>query len=115
MCRLPDELALPVVGPKFVARLMNVGGGGLGLIVDKSETSAASRAKLVWLRVHLEPVIALPLGLTAKIVHTHIDSTQSLYAGLAFEFAFHQSHREFVVEQIERYIARLQQPLRAAA
>jgi hypothetical protein len=94
---------------------MNVGGGGLGLMVDKSEASAASRAKLVWLRVHLEPVIALPLGLTAKIVHTHIDSTQNLYAGLAFEFAFHQSHRDFVVEQIERYISRLQAPLRKAA
>jgi hypothetical protein len=115
VCRVSDELSLPVVGPRFYARLMNVGGGGLGLMVDKSEASAASRAKLVWLRVHLEPVIALPLGLTAKIVHTHIDSTQNLYAGLAFEFAFHQSHRDFVVEQIERYISRLQAPLRKAA
>jgi hypothetical protein len=114
-CRLSDELALPVVGPRFLARLMNVGGGGLGLMVDKSEASAASRAKLVWLRVHLEPVIALPLGLTAKIVHTHVDSTQNLYAGLAFEFAFHQSHRDFVIEQIERYISRLQTPMRKAA
>ncbi len=110
-----DELTLPVVGPKFNARLMNVGGGGMGLMIDKSETSSASRAKLVWLRVHLEPTIPLPLGLTAKIVHTHMDSTQNLYAGLAFEFAFHQTHRDFVIEQIERYITLLQQPSRAAA
>lgn len=110
-----SDFALPVVGPKFHARLMNLGGGGLGLLVDKSEAQAATRAKLVWMRLDLRPGLAAPLGLTAKIVHTHIDSTQSLYAGVSFEFAFHQSHREFVIEQIERYIANLQAPKRAAA
>lgn len=110
-----SELTLPVVGPKFHASLMNLGGGGLGLLVEKSEAQAAGRAKLVWMRLDLRPGLAAPLGLTAKIVHTHIDSTQSLYAGVSFEFAFHQSHREFVIEQIERYIANLQAPKRAAA
>ncbi len=110
-----NDLALPVVGPKFHARLMNLGGGGLGLLVDKSESQAATRAKLVWMKLDLRPGLAAPLGLTAKIVHTHIDSTQNLYAGVSFEFAFHQSHREFVIEQIERYIANLQTPKRAAA
>lgn len=110
-----SDFALPVVGPKFQASLMNMGGGGLGLLVDKSESQAAMRAKLVWMRLDLRPGLVAPLGLTAKIVHTHIDSTQSLYAGVSFEFAFHQSHREFVIEQIERYIANLQMPRRAAA
>lgn len=110
-----SDFALPIVGPKFHASLMNLGGGGLGLLIDKSEAQAAGRAKLVWMRLDLRPGLAAPLGLTAKIVHTHIDSTQSLYAGVSFEFAFHQSHREFVIEQIERYIANLQAPKRAAA
>lgn len=110
-----NDLALPVVGPKFNARLMNLGGGGLGLLIDKSESQAGSRAKLVWMRLDLRPGLAAPLGLTAKIVHTHIDSTQNLYAGVSFEFAFHQSHRDFVIEQIERYITNLQAPKRAAA
>jgi hypothetical protein len=109
------ESTLPEVGPKFMARLMNVGGGGVGLIVDPSEASAADRAKLIWMRINLTPHIPAPLGLTAKIVHTHIDSTQSLYAGVAFEFAFNQQHRKFVLDQITRYVNMVQGTSRAAA
>ncbi len=108
------EFALPEVGPMFNARLMNMGGGGLGLIVDKSEASGADRARVIWMRVDLRPTIAAPLAITGKVAHTHIDSTQSLYAGVAFEFAFNPAHREFVVDQVQRFLGRIQAP-RAAA
>lgn len=95
---------LPEVGPRFSAQLMNVGGGGVGLLVGKDDAAAAGRTKLAWLRVHLEPHVPLGLGITAKLVHTHLDSGQNLYIGAAFEFAFNPSHREFVVNQIVRYV-----------
>ncbi len=110
---VPD-FALPEVGPMFHARLMNMGGGGVGLIVDKNEAALADKARMVWMRVDLRPTIAAPLAITGKFAHTHIDSTQCLYAGVAFEFAYNPAHRDFVVEQVQRFLGRMQSP-RAAA
>ena len=47
-------------------------------------------------------------GFTARLVHTHVDSTQSLYAGMAFEWSFNPAHRDFVIEQICRCVAMIQ-------
>jgi hypothetical protein len=103
-----EPLVLPEVGPRFNARLMNIGGGGAGLIIDHTDAAAADRPRLYWLRVNLMPQIPAPIGITARMVHTHIDSAQNLYAGMAFEWSFHVSHRDFVIEQICRYVAILQ-------
>lgn len=104
-----EPLVLPEVGPKFPARLMNLGGGGVGLVIDKNDSSATDKARLYWLRVNLVPQIPAPIAVTARLVHTHIDSTQNLYAGLAFEWSFHPTHRDFIVDQICRYVRTLQQ------
>jgi hypothetical protein len=103
-----DSLTLPEVGPKFGGLLMNVGGGGAGLLIDKAEASAMDRARLFWMRVNLTPIIPAPLGITARLVHTHIDSAQNLYGGMAFEWAFNPSHRDFVIDQVMGYAAALQ-------
>lgn len=105
----PDEpMTLPEVGPKFNAMLVNVSGGGIGLMIDRSEASAVDRARLFWIRIDLRPQVPAPIGMTTRLAHTHIDSTQHIYAGLAFEFDFNPSHRDFVVEQICRYVTLLQ-------
>jgi hypothetical protein len=109
-----DSILLPEVGPPFAARLMNLGGGGVGLLVGKDEASAADKSRLVWMRINLMPHIRAPLAITARIVHTHLDSSQNLYLGAAFEFAFHAGHREFVVDQVTRYVERVQVSARAA-
>jgi flagellar protein YcgR len=103
----PEPLILPEVGPRFRAMLMNVGGGGAGLIVERSESGAADRARLYWLRINLTPHIPAPIAVTARLVHTHIDSAQNLYAGMAFEWSFHPAHKDFLVEQICRYVGAL--------
>lgn len=107
-----DEL--PIVGPKFGASLVNIGGGGVGLMVGREEATAAGGIKLLWMRINLTPQIGAPLGVTAKQVHTHLDSGQNLYVGLAFEFGFNPSHRAFVVEQITRYVNLVQAARKAA-
>lgn len=101
-------VVLPEVGPSFRARLLNIGGGGAGMIVDQGEASALERSRLFWMRIDLRPHILAPLGVTARLAHTHMDSTQSTYAGLAFDFTFHAAHRVFVAEQIARYMAAAQ-------
>jgi hypothetical protein len=108
------EFALPEVGPCFQAKLVNVGGGGLGLIVERSEASGLDRARLLWMRLDLRPSIPAPIALTGKIAHTHVDSTQSVHVGVAFEFAYNPPHREFIVDQVQKFVARLQSQRTAA-
>jgi hypothetical protein len=104
---LDEELAMPEVGPAFPARLMNLSGGGIGLVIVKDDHAAATHSRLLWCQLDLRPHIAAPLGITIRVAHTHIDSEQNLYLGGAFDFAFHAAHREFVVEQAARYVGRL--------
>lgn len=99
-----SALVLPEVGPSFPAKLMNLGGGGVGLLIERADQSAAERSRLLWLRVDLRPRIALPIAMTARVVHVHNNSEGQLYFGAAFDFAFHEAHREFVVSQMTRYV-----------
>ena len=66
-------------------------------------------------RRNLTPHIKAPIAITARVVHTHLDSSQNLYAGVAFDFAFNPSHRDFVVDQVTRYVSRVQASARKAA
>lgn len=106
---------LPEVGPGFMATLMNLGGGGIGLLVDKDEANRVDSSKLIWMRMDLTPQIAAPIGVTARIAHVHRDSEQNLYVGGAFDFSFHPAHKEFVVSQMTRYVQSLLGERRAAA
>lgn len=103
---IASSLVLPEVGPRFTARLANISGGGLGLIFDPDEAAGLDQSRLLWLRVDLRPTLAAPLGLTGRLSHTHMDSGQRVYAGLAFEFQFNPAHRGFVLEQIGRFVNR---------
>ena len=103
-----QEILLPEVGPPFYSTLVNIGGGGVGLMVDPLETRSLESGPYFWLRLNLQPQIPAPLGVTARLVHTHIDSTQRTYAGYAFDFRFNPSHERFVVDQLCRYVAQVQ-------
>ena len=104
----PDSILLPDVGPMFEARLVNISGGGLGLVVGREDTAAVSQRPYLWLRFDLRPHIRHPVAVTARVAHTHLDSSQALYAGLAFDFTHNPEHRQFVVDLLEEYARQLQ-------
>lgn len=99
------DSALPEVGPRLSGSLLNLGGGGVGLHVSSADAAALGRHKLYWLRFMLLPELTTPVCATGKLVHSHVESTQDIYAGLAFDFSFNPGHQQFVLEQICRYIA----------
>jgi hypothetical protein len=99
---------MPEVGPMFHSMLVNIGGGGVGLLIDPDDRPSLDAGDLLWLRVSLMPHIPVPLAVTARVKHTHIDSSQRTYAGLAFEFGWHPEHSKFVIDQLCRYVAQLQ-------
>ena len=104
-CMPFDESLMPEVGPKFIAELTNLGGGGLGVRVLSKDAASLGRHKVFWLRFKLPPEMTTPICATGKLTHSHMDSMQHTYGGLAFDFSFNPGHQEFVVDQICRYIA----------
>lgn len=104
----PDSILLPEVGPMFKAQLLNVSGGGLGLLLSTDDSRSLDARPFLWLRVDLRPEIPAPVAVTARIAHTHIDSGHNLYAGLAFDFTHNPAHRKFVIERFTTYVATLQ-------
>lgn len=109
-----DLMALPTVGPKFEARLSNIGGGGVGLIVPNEFRGDIDSGTTFFIRLDLRPAIPAPIVLTTKLAHSHIDSEQNTYAGMSFEFSMNNPHKEFIVKQISRYISTVQSVKRAA-
>lgn len=99
-----EHFTLPEVGPRFNATLANVGGGGIGLLVEPDDARALPHHRLYWLRIALPPEIPHPLAVTARLVHMHIDSAQRTYAGMSFEFGHNRRHQDFIVNQLCRYV-----------
>ena len=105
---LRSDAVMPIVGPRFAATLMNLGGGGIGLRVDQEASQVMNRHRVFWIRMPLPPELDVPVMATGKIVHTHIDSMHRTYAGVAFDFTFNHAHQGLVADQISTYIERLQ-------
>jgi c-di-GMP-binding flagellar brake protein YcgR len=111
----PSEQVLPVVGPMFKARLLNLGGGGAGLLVARGEHGRIDTSRTYWMRIDLRPEVAAPLSLAAKFVHTHLDSEQNTYCGASFEFGATTEHKGFVAGQIVRFAEAVQNTAARAA
>lgn len=103
-----DTLPMPEVGPLFHARLLNIGGGGAGLLVPRQDAGPLDRHRAFWARLHLAHLLPVPLALTVKLAHTHIDSEQNVYAGVAFDFSANPGHREFVVSRVLKAVEAVQ-------
>ncbi|MEM7228650.1 MAG: flagellar brake domain-containing protein [Planctomycetota bacterium] len=100
-----DDAVKPELGPQFSGELINLGGGGIGLRVGQEESHLLNRTKMFWIRFALPPELSTPICATGKLVHSHMDSTQDVYAGLVFDFTFNPSHQRFVADQICKFVA----------
>ena len=109
------EELMPTVGPRFCASLVNLGGGGLGVLVESGDSAVLSRQRLFWIRFTLGGITPVPICATARVVHTHMDSSHRTYAGISFDFDFNPAHQRVVGEQIVQAIARLTGAQRKAA
>lgn len=112
--RILQPEVLPEVGPPVGGLLMNIGGGGVGLIFEAGVGSALDHAKPIFMKIDLRPTIPHPVVAAGRIRHTHIDSAQRLYAGVSFEFAHGVAHQQFIVDQLCRYASCQQQSVQAS-
>ena len=58
------------------------------------------------MRLDLTPSVPIPLGLTARLAHTRVDSSGDVHAGFAFDFIRNRAYEPFVAEQVCRYVAK---------
>ncbi|MEQ8317901.1 MAG: PilZ domain-containing protein [Phycisphaerales bacterium] len=98
---------MPEVAGAFQGQLVNVGGGGAGLLVPPASRPSFDSSGRYWLRLSLGSDMPGPLAVTARCVHQHLDSSQNLHLGFAFDFSLHAEHRDFIVRQITGYVARV--------
>lgn len=103
-----EEALLPTVGPRFSAHLANIGGGGAGLVIEHDEAASLARHRVLWVRLPLGETCPVPIVCTAKVVHTHFDSSQRTYAGLSFDFTFNTGHQKTVAAQVARSVRALE-------
>jgi len=104
-----DPDLMPVLGPEYAGRIVNLGGGGLGLAVGTEDAGVIGRHAMWWLRFELPPSVQTPIRAAARVAHRHMRSDRSLYCGMCFDFAVNPSHRHVVARQIMRAIAGMQQ------
>jgi len=100
-----DDELLPEVGPGFPAKLVNLGGGGVGLTVEDGHAGSLGSRSLFWIRFGLPPMVRTPVCATARLVHSHMQSDRKIYAGMTFDFSANPPHKRTVVKQILRAIA----------
>ena len=100
-----DEAVRPTLGPEFGATLMNIGGGGAGLRIEAADAASVANHRHLWMEIDLRPESALPLCATARIAHTHLESTGATYAGIAFDFTADAEHARLVSRQVVGAIA----------
>jgi len=102
---LESPIALmPEVAAAFQGQLVNIGGGGAGLLVPPASRPSFDSSQRYWLRLALGRDLPAPLAVTARCVHQHLDSSQNLHLGFAFDFSLHAEHRDFIVWQITKYV-----------
>jgi hypothetical protein len=77
-------------------------------LLTPENAKALSSRPFLWLRVDLRPDIPAPIAVTCRVAHTHIDSSQNVYAGLAFDFSHNTGHRQFIVDVFAAYVEALQ-------
>lgn len=103
-----ETMLLPSVGIQFQSRLLNISGGGVGLLVAPEHAAAVDTRQYVWMRIDLRPHLPVPLAITARRAHAHMDSAQNLYVGFAFDFSHNPAHQRFVTDILTRYVQTLQ-------
>ena len=104
-----DDDLMPTLGPEYSGRIVNLGGGGLGLAVGVEDAGVIGRHAMWWMRFELPPSVQTPIRAAARVAHRHMRSDRSLYCGMCFDFSVNPSHRHVVARQIMRAIAGLQQ------
>lgn len=104
----PIELVRPDLGSGFTSSMLNIGGGGVGMLVTANDAGILNQHGPFWLRLNLTPTVPIPLSLTARLAHTRVDSSGDVHAGFAFDFVRNREYESFVAEQICRYIAECQ-------
>ncbi len=101
-------IVLPDMGPPIPGVLMNLGGGGAGVLFEPEHARAVDRYRHLWIRLHLTPHIQIPLGIAGRIVHTHLDAQHRVYAGVSFDFSGDRTHERFVITQLCRFVSEVQ-------
>lgn len=104
----PELLTLPEVGPPATTTIVNLGGGGVGLMVPAQDAGAFNKHRIFWVTMNLMPHTPAPLGIVCRLSHMRMDSEQRRYLGMSFEFGHNPGYKRFVVNTLCRCVSEIQ-------
>ncbi len=99
-----EPIMLPEVGPPVDTVLVNLGGGGAGLMIEPEYAGVIDENRVFWMSMSLLPYVPAPLSVMARLAHVRMDSEQRRYLGMAFVFDHNPSYRKFVSETLCRCV-----------
>ncbi|MEO0511855.1 MAG: PilZ domain-containing protein [Planctomycetota bacterium] len=101
------HLIQPDMGQEFEGTLLNIGGGGLGLLVPSQHAARLRQKSLIWINLDLGDGLPLLL-MTGRLSHVRLDSNGDLHSGVVFDFSMDPAHEAFIGERICAYAGSLQ-------
>lgn len=91
----------------FNAALLNISGGGAGVLAPPEMREQLSRTRYYTCRITL-PVLGFPMMIPICIVHREILEDGQTYLGLAFDFDDDRGDRDRIVDEVCRFATHLQ-------
>lgn len=91
----------------FSAALLNISGGGVGVIAPVEMREQLARTRYYVCRMTL-PVLGFPMMIPVCIVHREILEDGQTYLGMSFDFDDDRSDRERIVDEVCRFATHLQ-------
>ena len=109
-------ILLPEIGPGVSALLVNVGGGGAGLMVEGKSAGVFDHHRMFWVTLHLMPHLPAPISVVCRLAHVRLDSEQRRFLGMSFEFGHNPEYKRFIVNTLCHSVNEIQrQQLRRRA
>jgi len=102
------EHAMPEVGPRVTARLVNISGGGVGLSMTPESHSAIDRSAFTFVRLRLAPHVPAPLCMTVRRAHAKLESDGMIHVGCALDYTWSPDSQRFIAELFARYMSCVQ-------
>lgn len=99
-----EPILAPEIGPTVTTRLVNLGGGGAGLVIDAEDSKIFDKHRIFWLTMSLMPHVPAPLSLVARLSHIRMDSEQRRHLGMSFIFDHNRDYQHFVIETLCRCV-----------
>ncbi|MBI1368043.1 MAG: hypothetical protein GC162_05250 [Planctomycetes bacterium] len=94
----------PPIGEDFAAMVMDVSGGGLGMLLPRTIEWLLPTAPLLWTKITL-PDIEEPLFAVSRVAHWRDENAKLIRVGVCFHFDHFPEYKPFLTDLLSHFTA----------